>query len=47
MRRSGLMHIGELIARNGTGVNPKWELDVEMQRGCRFDITREVKDNNE
>jgi hypothetical protein len=47
MRRSGLMHIGELIARNGTGVNPKWELDVEMQRGCRFDITREVEDDNE
>lgn len=45
MRRSHLMQIGELIGRNTKNVNQKWEVAVEMSRGCHFDITRMIEDD--
>lgn len=47
MRRSGLMQIGELIGRNTANLNQKWEIKVEMNNGCHFDIVREIDDDNE
>lgn len=43
MRRSGLVEIGTLIARNAAFFG-SWEMEVELNRDCRFEITRKLDD---
>lgn len=43
MRRSGVTEIGTLISRN-TSSFASWEMSVELNRGCSFEITRRIED---
>lgn len=43
MRRSGLVEVGTLIARNAAFFG-SWEMEVELNRDCRFEITRKLDD---
>jgi DnaB helicase-like protein len=47
MRRSGKLQMGTLISRNSAGYDEKWEIDMEMSRGCSFEICRRLEDDNE
>jgi len=42
MRKSQKLQIGTLAARNHAHL--KWEIDVDMAKGCSMDITNVVED---
>lgn len=45
MRRSGILEIGTLISRNSMFMD--WEVEVELSRGCNFEIIGEANHDEE
>lgn len=47
MRRSGKLEMATLIARNSEGYDERWEINMDMKRGCRFEISHRISDDND